>query len=165
MRASSTSSKHLHRVKIERLVVIMSPINSKPRLIANPPVVRHFDEVCSTKHSNPEDCTRRRMSKVVLSEYEFLPRQQHEDPEPDQIDHRPPWNRFAERRPVRRLEGWNPGLVSWTDRRFEKSVAVDPILSDAWYIENENDYHFTTGDVFPQSKQAGVRESHSVVGH
>lgn len=32
-------------------------------------------------------------------------------------------------------------------------VAVDPILSDEWYETYKNDYHFTTGNVFPRSKQ------------
>ncbi|MGM0698043.1 MAG: XcbB/CpsF family capsular polysaccharide biosynthesis protein [Actinomycetota bacterium] len=32
-------------------------------------------------------------------------------------------------------------------------VAVDPILSDHWYEAHNNDYHFTTGGIFPRSKQ------------
>lgn len=34
-----------------------------------------------------------------------------------------------------------------------KFVSVDPILSDEWYEEHENDYHFTRGGVFSRSKQ------------
>lgn len=34
-----------------------------------------------------------------------------------------------------------------------KFVAVDPILSDEWYVDHENDYHFTTGGIFPCTKQ------------
>lgn len=34
-----------------------------------------------------------------------------------------------------------------------KFVATDPILSDEWYEQNDRDYHFTTGGIFPRSKQ------------
>lgn len=32
-------------------------------------------------------------------------------------------------------------------------VAVDPILSDKYYVEEKNDAHFTTGGVFPEPKE------------
>lgn len=32
-------------------------------------------------------------------------------------------------------------------------VAADPILSDDWYEQNDRDYHFTSGGIFPKSKQ------------
>jgi len=32
-------------------------------------------------------------------------------------------------------------------------VAVDPILGDLWYEVNENDYHFTATGIFPQTKE------------
>ncbi|TGD30929.1 hypothetical protein EB835_10740 [Brevibacterium sp. S22] len=32
-------------------------------------------------------------------------------------------------------------------------VAVDPILSDVWYEDYKNDYHFTAGGTFPRPKQ------------
>jgi hypothetical protein len=34
-----------------------------------------------------------------------------------------------------------------------KFVSVDPIVSDEWYELNEDDYHFTSGTVFPRHKQ------------
>lgn len=37
-------------------------------------------------------------------------------------------------------------------------VAVDPILSDDWYETYKNDYHFTAGGAFPRSKQEVFQE-------
>lgn len=37
-------------------------------------------------------------------------------------------------------------------------VAVDPILSDEWYENYKNDYHFTAGGAYPRPKQEVFRE-------
>ncbi|CAI3800230.1 XcbB/CpsF family capsular polysaccharide biosynthesis protein [Pseudarthrobacter sp. MM222] len=45
-----------------------------------------------------------------------------------------------------------------------RCVAVDPVVSDAYYEERHRDSHFTTGGIFPASKQQAFRElTHAVV--
>jgi hypothetical protein len=39
-----------------------------------------------------------------------------------------------------------------------RCIAVDPIVSDAYYEEQHRDLHFTTGGIFPASKQSVFRE-------
>lgn len=137
----------------ERLVVIMSPINSQPRLARyfrpsfaslmkyvprNTAILRiadvggvkgafYLDTTCLPENS-------RKIRTLIRSTSDSLG-----------IDSRNIVLFGASK-------GGTGALFHGLTGRW-KFVAVDPILSDSWYEEFENDYHFTTGGVFPRSKQ------------
>ncbi|WP_166973432.1 XcbB/CpsF family capsular polysaccharide biosynthesis protein [Brevibacterium atlanticum] len=138
---------------VERLVVIMSPINSKPRLI------RYFRPSFATLMKYvPRNTAILRIADIGGVKGAFYLNTSFS-----------PDNSARIQRLVRTTIS-NCGLddsnvvffgasKGGTGALFHgltggwKFVAVDPILSDKWYVENENDYHFTTGGVFPQTKQ------------
>lgn len=144
--------------KIERLVVILSPINSKPRLIRyfrpsfatlmkyiprNTAILRIAD-VGGVKGAfyldtsfMPDNSSRiRRLIQSTVAEHDI---------DTDDVV----------------LFGASKGGTGALYHGLTggwKFVSVDPIISDSWYEQYENDYHFTTGGVFPRSKQKVFNE-------
>lgn len=139
--------------EVERLVVVLSPINSKPRLI------RYFRPSFATlmKYIPPNTAVLRiadvgGVKGAFYLDTSFMPD-----------------NSARIQRLIRSTVDYH-GVDSsnvvifgaskgGTGALFHgltggwKFVAVDPIVSDSWYEQYENDYHFTTGGIFPQSKQ------------
>ena len=139
--------------EIERLVVIMSPINSKPRLI------RYFRPSFATLMKYvPRNTAILRIADVGGVKGAFYLNTSFLPDNSTRIQ-----NLIRSTIDRHGIDSRNVVLFGaskgGTGALFHgltgnlKFVAVDPILSDAWYIENENDYHFTTGGVFPQTKQ------------
>lgn len=139
--------------KVDRLVVIFSPINSKPRLIRyfrpsfatlmkyvprNTAILRIAD-VGGVKGAFyldtsflPDNSSRiRRLIQSTVAEHD--------------ID--------ADNVVLFGASKGGTGALYHGLTSGWKLVSVDPIVSDSWYEQHENDYHFTTGGVFPRSKQ------------
>lgn len=138
---------------IERLVVIMSPINSKPRLI------RYFRPSFATLMKYvPRNTAILRIADVggvkgaFYLNTSFLPDNSTRIQSliKSTIDRH---GIDAENVVLFGASKGGTGALFHGLTGGLKFVAVDPILSDSWYIENENDYHFTTGGVFPLPKQ------------
>lgn len=138
---------------VERLVVIMSPINSKPRLI------RYFRPSFATLMKYvPRNTAILRIADVGGVKGAFYLNTSFLPDNSTRIQ-----NLIRSTIDRHGIDSRNVVLFGaskgGTGALFHgltgdlKFVAVDPILSDAWYIENENDYHFTTGGVFPRTKQ------------
>jgi hypothetical protein len=138
---------------VERLVVIMSPINSKPRLIRyfrpsfaklmkyvprNTAILRIAD-VGGVKGAFyldtsylPDNSSRiQRLIQAIIDEHRIE----------------------AENVVLFGASKGGTGAFYHGLSGGWKFVAVDPILSDSWHVDHENDYHFTTGGIFPRSKQ------------
>lgn len=139
--------------KTERLVVILSPINSKPRLI------RYFRPSFATllKYVPPNTAILRiadvgGVKGAFYLDTTFLPdnssrvaRLIQSTVDATGVDRANVVLFGASKGGTGAFyHGLNGG---W------KFVAVDPIVSDTWYEQNESDYHFTTGGIFPRSKQ------------
>ena len=138
---------------ISRLVVIFSPINSKPRLI------RYFRPSFATLMKYvPRDTAILRVADVggvkgaFYLDTSFIP-------DNSSRIRRLIQSTVAEHgieAPNVVLFGASKGGTgalyhgltgSW------KFVSVDPIVTDSWYEQYENDYHFTAQGVFPRPKQ------------
>lgn len=139
--------------RIERLVVIFSPVSSRPRL------VRYFRPSFSTlqKYIAPNTAVLRvadvggvkgafyldttALPKNSLNIYRLI----HSTVERLAV----PRNNVV----IYGASKGGTGAVYHALAGGWHYVAVDPILSDEWYETYKNDYHFTTGSVFPRSKQ------------
>ncbi|AZL14889.1 hypothetical protein CXR25_14920 [Brevibacterium aurantiacum] len=139
--------------RIDQLVVILSPINSKPRLI------RYFRPSFATLMKYiPRNTAILRIADVGGVKGAFY------------LDTRfMPDNSSKIRRLIQStvneqsidadnvvLFGASKGGTGALYHGLTggwKFVAVDPIISDSWYEQYENDYHFTADGVFLRSKQ------------
>ncbi|WP_101574707.1 XcbB/CpsF family capsular polysaccharide biosynthesis protein [Brevibacterium sp. 239c] len=138
---------------ISRLVVIFSPINSKPRLI------RYFRPSFATLMKYvPRDTAILRVADVggvkgaFYLDTSFMP-------DNSSRIRRLIQSKVAEHgieAPNVVLFGASKGGTGALYHGLTdgwKFVSVDPIVTDSWYEQYENDYHFTAQGVFPKPKQ------------
>lgn len=142
----------------EKLVVVFSPINSKPRLI------RYFRPSFATLMKYiPRNTAILRIADVGGVKGAFYLDTNYLPDNSSRIQHliRTTAGSHGIEKDDIVLFGASKGGTGALYHGISgdwKFVAVDPIVSDLWYENNENDYHFTTGGVFPRSKQEVFNE-------
>lgn len=138
---------------LERLVVIMCPISSKPRFI------RYFRlSFSKLMKFIPRNTAILRVADVGGVKGAFYLDTSHLPDNSNRIQRliQTTINKYGIKAENVVLYGASKGGTGALYHGLTggwKFVAVDPILSDAWYVDFENDYHFTTGGIFPRTKQ------------
>lgn len=139
--------------QVDGLVVVLSPINSKPRLsryfwpsfpklqkfLAPNTAVLRIADVGGVKGAFYLDTTAVPDNSQRVNEFIAATAREHDVPQEKIV-----------------LYGASKGGTGAAYHGLAagwKFVAVDPIVSDEWYEEHERDYHFTSGSVFPRPKQ------------
>lgn len=139
--------------QFDGLVVVFSPINSKPRLsryfwpsfpklqkfLAPNTAVLRIADVGGVKGAFYLDTTAAPDNSQRVNEFIAATAREHDVPQEKIV-----------------LYGASKGGTGAAYHGLAagwKFVAVDPIVSDEWYEEHERDYHFTSGSVFPRPKQ------------
>ena len=152
--------------RVDKIVVIFSPINSKPRLS------RYFWPSFSKlmKFLPPNTAVLRiaDVGGVKGAFYMDTMTQPAQCGRCTQSDRTRPLPEYSLENSDVVLYGASKGGTGATFHGLRGGwnfVAADPILSDDWYEQNDRDYHFTSGGIFPKSKQEVfgqlIRKSHN----